>query len=88
MSTPFSHFFTKINQISPLEHEFTEVLEAIALTPKTLYFRGKLPENVSKTPKTKKPSGKGGHHLRVFRPSNASQLYRVNPGSATHLTQY
>ena len=53
MSTPFSHFFTKINQISPLEHEFTEVLEAIALTPKTLYFRGKLPENVSKTPKTK-----------------------------------
>ena len=49
MSTPFSHFFTKINQISPLEHEFTEVLEAIALTPKTLYFRGNLPENVSKS---------------------------------------
>ena len=50
MSTPFSHFFTKINQISPLEHDFTEVLEAIALKPKTLYFRGKMPENVSKTP--------------------------------------
>ena len=49
MSTPFSHFFTKINQISPLEHSFTEVLDTIALKPKTLYFRGKLPENVSKT---------------------------------------
>ena len=49
MSTPFSHFFTKINQISPLESNFTEVLEAIALKPKTLYFRGKMPENVSKT---------------------------------------
>ena len=47
MSTLFSHFSTKINQISPLEHNFTEVLEAIALKPKTLYFHGKLPENVS-----------------------------------------
>ena len=37
---------------------------------------------------TKKDSGKGGHHLSPFWPSNASQLYRVNPGSATHLTQY
>ena len=53
MSTPFSHFFTKINQISPLEHNFTEVLEAIALKPRTLYFRGKLPENVSKNTKQK-----------------------------------
>ena len=52
MSTLFSLFFTKINQISPLEHEFTEVLKPIALTPKTLYFRGKLPKNVSKSSKT------------------------------------
>ena len=36
MSTLFSHFCAKINQISPLEHNFTEVLEAIALKPKTL----------------------------------------------------
>ena len=49
MSTLFSHFSTKINQISPLEHNFTEVLEAIALKPKTLYFYGKMPENMSKT---------------------------------------
>ena len=49
MSTPFSRFFAKINQISPLDNNFTEVLEAIALKPKTLYFRGKMPENVSKT---------------------------------------
>ena len=53
MSTLSSHFFTKINQISPQEHDFTEVLDAIALTPKTLYFRGKMPENVSKTPNQK-----------------------------------
>ena len=49
MSTPFSHFFAKINQISPLEHKFTEVLDAIALKPKILYFYGKLPENMVKT---------------------------------------
>ena len=29
----------------------------------------------------KKASGKGGHHLRLFWPSNASLLYRVNPGA-------
>ena len=48
MSTLFTNFLEKINQISPLEHDFTEVLDAIALTPKTLYFRGKLPQNMSK----------------------------------------
>ena len=51
MSTLFSHFFTKINQISPLEHNFTEVLEPIALKPKTLYFYGEMPQNVSKNGK-------------------------------------
>ena len=40
MSTLFSHFFTKINQLSPLECKFTEVLDTIALKPKTLYFYG------------------------------------------------
>ena len=50
MSTPFTDFFNKINQISPLEADFTEVLSTIALTPKTLYFRGKLPKNVVKEP--------------------------------------
>ena len=48
MSTLFTNFFDKINQISPQEHIFTEVLSSIALKPKTLYFRGKLPENMSK----------------------------------------
>ena len=56
MSTLFSLISTKINQIAPLEHEFTEVLDAIALKPKTLYFRGKLPENVSKSTKSEKIS--------------------------------
>ena len=55
MSTLFSHFFTKINQIPPLKHNFTEVLEAIALKPKILYFCGKLPENVSKNGKKMRP---------------------------------
>ena len=49
MSTLFTHFFNKINTISPLEAKFTEVLASIALTPKTLYFRGKIPENMVKT---------------------------------------
>ena len=53
MSTLFTNFFEKINQISPLEHDFTEVLDTIALKPKTLYFRGKLPENMVKKPKNK-----------------------------------
>ena len=55
MSTPFSHFFTKINQISPLEHDFTEVLDSIALKPKTLYFYGKLPQNVLKNGRKTRP---------------------------------
>ena len=55
MSTPFSHFFAKINHFSPLEHNFTEGLEAIALKPKILYFRGKMPQNVSKNGKSVRP---------------------------------
>ena len=55
MSTLFTHFFDKINTISPLEHDFTEVLGSIALTPKTLYFRGKLPENMSKNDPKRPP---------------------------------
>ncbi len=55
MSTLFSHFFQKINQISPLEADFTEVLESIALTPKTLYFYGKIPQNVVKSGKSTRP---------------------------------
>lgn len=46
MSTPFSHFFTKIGHFSPLEKNFTGVLNAIAVKPKILYFRGKIPENI------------------------------------------
>ena len=34
----------KINQIRPLEANFTEVLASIALMPKTLYYYGKIPE--------------------------------------------
>ena len=55
MSTLFTNFFNKINQISPLEHDFTEVLDAIALKPKTLYFRGKIPKNVAKNGKQERP---------------------------------
>ena len=48
MSILFTHFFDKINTISPLEADFTEVLGSIALMPKTLYFRGKMPQNMVK----------------------------------------
>lgn len=73
MSTLFSHFSEKINQIAPLEHDFTEVLASIALEPKTLYFRGKLPENVAKTEiiQTKsdhKNQAKSSHKNRTKRP--------------------
>ncbi|MBR3220255.1 DNA-processing protein DprA [Candidatus Saccharibacteria bacterium] len=36
----------KINHILPQESKFTEVLDAIAVKPKMLYFYGKMPENV------------------------------------------
>lgn len=52
MSILFSHFFDKINKIAPLEGDFTEVLDSIALEPKMLYFYGKLPENVPKNSKS------------------------------------
>ena len=55
MSTLFSHFSEKINQISPLEHEFTEVLSTIAVMPKTLYFYGKIPEIMLKNGKKSRP---------------------------------
>ncbi len=51
MSTLFTNFFQKINHISPQESDFTEVLSTIALKPKTLYFYGKLPQNMVKTAK-------------------------------------
>ncbi|MBR3231013.1 DNA-processing protein DprA [Candidatus Saccharibacteria bacterium] len=55
MSTLFSHFSAKINQISPQEAAFTEVLDTIALKPKTLYFYGKMPKNMSKNGKSVRP---------------------------------
>ena len=45
MSTLFSHFLSKNNEIRPQEADFTEVLSSIAVVPKMLYFYGKLPEN-------------------------------------------
>ena len=49
MSTLFSHFFEKINQIPPLEAKYTEVLGTIAVMPKMLYYYGKIPQNRIKT---------------------------------------
>lgn len=39
----------KINQIAPLENKFTEVLKALVLNVKMLYYYGNLPENRQKT---------------------------------------
>ena len=55
MSTLSTDFSVKINQIIPQEHIFTEELTAIALKPKTLYFRGKMPQNMSKNGKQGRP---------------------------------
>lgn len=49
MSTLFSRFFEKNNEIVPQEAEFTEVLGTIAVVPKMLYFYGKIPEKRLKT---------------------------------------
>lgn len=49
MSILFSNFLQKINEIRPQEADFTEVLESIAVTPKMLYFYGKMPEKRVKT---------------------------------------
>lgn len=49
MSTLFSHFFEKINQITPLEAKYTEVLGSIAVMPKMLYYYGKIPQKRTKT---------------------------------------
>ena len=49
MSTLFSHFFEKINQIAPLEAKYTEVLGTIAVMPKMLYYYGKIPQKRAKT---------------------------------------
>lgn len=49
MSILFSNFLQKINEIRPQEADFTEVLESIAVTPKMLYFYGKIPEKRVKT---------------------------------------
>ncbi len=73
MSTLFSHFFSKINQISPQETDFTEVLSTIALKPKILYFYGKMPENVSKVSKSSSIPGhnsskKSSSKTRTSRP--------------------
>lgn len=77
MSTLFSHFFQKINQISPQESTFTEVLSTIALKPKTLYFYGKMPENVVKEPKTNanpnnNSADKSSPETRTLRPKVVS----------------
>ena len=36
--------FMEIKQISPLKHEFTEVLKALVLAPEMLYYYGELPD--------------------------------------------
>ena len=62
MSILFSNFFQKINEISPLEADFTEVLESIAVKPKMLYFYGKMPEKRLKSVAivgTRKPTDYG-----------------------------
>lgn len=62
MSTLFSHFLSKNNEIRPQEAEFTEVLCNIALVPNLLYFYGKMPQNRPKSVAivgTRKPSEYG-----------------------------
>lgn len=70
MSILFSHFLLKNNEIVPQEADFTEVLGSIAVTPKKLYFYGKMPENRLKLdPKTTRTSRtKGPNEIVMERP--------------------
>ena len=45
----------KIKKILPQSEDFTEVLESIALKPKTLYYYGKMPKNVVLDGETRRP---------------------------------
>ena len=77
MSTLFSHFYSKINQISPLENNFTGVLDAIAVKPKMLYFRGKMPENMMDDDLTKRPKSVaivGTRHCTKYREEIAYKM--------------
>ena len=77
MSTLFSHFSKKINQISPLEHDFTEVLSAIAVMPKILYYYGKIPENVTQNNRKIRPKAVaivGSRHNTKYGEEVAYQL--------------
>ena len=49
MSILFSQNLSKNNEIVPQEADFTEVLSSIAVTPKKLYFYGKIPQKRLKT---------------------------------------
>ncbi len=55
MSTLFTTFLQNFNHFVPLEQDFTEVLESIALKPKMLYSYGKLPQNVMKNGTSVRP---------------------------------
>ena len=44
MSTLFNTNYMKINNISPQDNKFTQIIGSIAKAPKRLYFIGKLPE--------------------------------------------
>ncbi len=87
MSTLFTNFFENINQIAPLEHNFTEVLDTIALKPKTLYFHGKLPENMAKTQNSDKIS-KHKTKVQSTKENRTSRPKTVAIVGSRHSTRY
>ena len=91
MSTPFSHFSAKINQFSPQEYDFTEVLSTIALKPKTLYFYGKIPQNVAKSPHSNPTKEAKLQHNQVDKSSSKTRTERpkvVAIVGSRHNTRY
>lgn len=93
MSILFSHFFQKINQIAPLESDFTEVLAPIAVKPKMLYFYGKMPENVVKSGFSGLKSSKSTENAENFAKSAENALAGVRPKTVAivgsrHNTRY
>lgn len=95
MSTLFTNFFQKINQISPQESDFTEVLSTIALKPKTLYFYGKIPQNMVKNAKNPTPKPKISHNKSTTEsnPKTRTTITKTRPKTVAivgsrHNTKY
>ncbi len=85
MSTTFNTKTMKINKIRPQENNFTQIITSIAVTPKTLYYIGTLPEQRRPTVAivgTRKPSRYGAEVTQHFAHELAKRSVVIVSGMA------